>query len=242
MALEPVIGTHGTRLQEASTRGGLPATAASGSGAASRGKTQARVEGFRPLIEQAARRYYLDTALLAAVVHVESGGNPQAVSPVGAQGLTQLMPATAQHLGVNNPFDPAESLNGAAKYLRGLLGKFGGDVSKALAAYNAGEGNVRKYGGIPPFAETQAYVPAVLAASNAYRQPQPGSDAPSRQDVAQSPTGDIAAGESGGLLPHGPSSLRLAWFDAEPLRSSRPRPEREAQLDKGLPTETPQEV
>ncbi len=200
------------------------------------------MEGFRPLIEQAAQRYNLDTALLAAVVHVESGGNPQAVSPAGAQGLTQLIPTTAKHLGVHDPFDPAQSLNGAAKYLRGLLGQFGGDVSKALAAYNAGEGNVRKYGGIPPFAETQAYVPAVLAASNAYRQPQPGGDAPIRQDISQSPTGGTAAIESGGLIPHGLSSLRLAWLDAEPSRSSRPRPEREVQRDQSLPPETAQTV
>lgn len=232
MALEPVIGTHDARLQEASTRGGLPATAASGSGAASRGKTQARVEGFRPLIEQAARRYNLDSALLAAVVDVESGGNPQAVSPAGAQGLTQLIPATAHRLGVHDPFDPAQSLDGAAKYLHGLLGQFGGDVSKALAAYNAGEGNVKKYGGIPPFTETQAYVPAVLAASAAYRQPQPPSPdgaGPLRQGVAQRPLGGAVAAEPGRAIPPAASPLRLAWlFEGATLRHARSRPEHEA--------------
>ena len=150
MALERVLGIHSAPLQAASTQEGIPVTGASASSETSRDKTQARVERFRSLIAQAAQRHHLDTALLAAVVHVESGGNPQAVSPAGAQGLTQLIPATAQRFGVHDPFDPAQSLDGAAKYLRGLLGQFGGDVSKALAAYNAGEGNVKKYGGLPP--------------------------------------------------------------------------------------------
>jgi soluble lytic murein transglycosylase-like protein len=187
---------------------------------------------FRSLIEQAAQRHHLDAALLTAVVHVESGGNPQAVSPAGAQGLTQLIPATAQRFGVRDPFDPAQSLDGAAKYLRGLLGQFGGDVSKALAAYNAGEGNVKKYGGIPPFAETQAYVPAVLAAYDTYRQPQsasPGGTGPLRQGESQRPTGDGAAVESGGVLASTPSPLRLAWLlEAATFRPTRSRPEREA--------------
>ena len=197
----------------------------------SHGKTQARVERFRSLIEQAAQRHQLDAGLLAAVVHVESGGNPQAVSPAGAQGLTQLIPATAKRLGVRDPFDPVQSLNGAAKYLRGLLGQFGGNVSKALAAYNAGEGNVKKYGGIPPFAETQAYVPAVLAAYDTYRQSQPvspGGAGPLRQDL-QRPSGDRAAVDSGGVLASTPSALRLAWLlEAATLRPAQSRPERDA--------------
>ena len=190
------------------------------------------MERFRSLIDQAAQHHHLDAALLAAVVHVESGGNPQAVSRAGAQGLTQLIPATAQRFGVHDPFDPAQSLDGAARYLRGLLGQFGGDVSKALAAYNAGEGNVKKYGGIPPFAETQAYVPAVLAAYDTYRhvQPAPPSGAgPFRQDLPQRPAGDIAAVDSGGVLASAPSPLRLAWLlEAATFRSMRSQPEREA--------------
>jgi soluble lytic murein transglycosylase-like protein len=189
------------------------------------------VERFRSLIDQAAQRHHLDAALLAAVVHVESGGNPQAVSPAGAQGLTQLIPATAQRFGVQDPFDPAQSLDGAAKYLQGLLGQFGGDVSKALAAYNAGEGNVKKYGGIPPFAETQAYIPAVLTAYDTYRQPPPASPGGAgslRQDL-QRPTEDIAAVDAGGVLASTPSSLRLAWLlEAATFRPTRSRPERDA--------------
>jgi len=232
MALERVLGIHSAPSPAAAARGGLSATATHASGETPRDKTQARVERFRSLIDQAAQRHHLDAALLAAVVHVESGGNPQAVSRAGAQGLTQLIPATAQRFGVHDPFDPAQSLDGAARYLRGLLGQFGGDVSKALAAYNAGEGNVKKYGGIPPFAETQAYVPAVLAAYDTYRQSppaSPGSHAPLHQDRSQRPTGDSAAVDSGGVLASTPSSLRLAWLlEAATLRPAQSRPERDA--------------
>jgi soluble lytic murein transglycosylase-like protein len=231
MALERVLGIHSAPLPAASAQRGSPVTGASASSETSRDKTQARVGRFRSLIEQAAQRHHLDAALLAAVVHVESGGNPQAVSPAGAQGLTQLIPVTAQRFGVNDPFDPAQSLDGAAQYLRGLLGQFGGDVSKALAAYNAGEGNVKKYGGIPPFAETQAYVPAVLEAYNTYRQLQPASSGGAsslRQDL-QRPTEDIAAVDSGGVLASTPSPLRLAWLlEAATFRPTRSRPERDA--------------
>jgi soluble lytic murein transglycosylase-like protein len=231
MALERVMGRNGTPLQAVSMRGGLAATAASASGEASRDKTHTQVEGFRPLIEQAAKRYNLDRALLAAVVHVESGGNPKAVSPAGAQGLTQLMPSTAQYLGVQNPFDPAQSLDGAAKYLRKLLGQFAGNVAKALAAYNAGEGNVKKYGGIPPFAETQAYVPSVLAAYATYRQSQPapsGGESPLRRGASQHPLEGTAAAAPGGALTPA-ASFRLSWLlDVTLLRSQRSRSERQA--------------
>jgi soluble lytic murein transglycosylase-like protein len=117
---------------------------------------------WTPELTAAAQQTGLDPRLLAAVMQQESGGNPKAVSPAGAQGLMQLMPATARHLGVTNPLEPASNLLGGATYLRQLLDQFG-DLSTALAAYNAGPGNVQKYGGIPPFKETQAYVPAVEA-------------------------------------------------------------------------------
>jgi cell wall-associated NlpC family hydrolase len=112
---------------------------------------------------KAGARYDVSPKLLAAVAKVESGYNPKAVSGAGAQGLMQLMPATARGLGVDNAFDPQQAINGAAKLLAGHLKEFR-SVPLALAAYNAGGGNVHKYGGIPPFAETQAYVPKVQKA------------------------------------------------------------------------------
>ncbi len=113
---------------------------------------------FAQLIRAAAERYGVDVRLVEAVVQVESAGNPGAVSPKGAQGLMQLMPDRAAELGVRNAFDPAQNIDGGVRHLRDLLQRFGGDVSLALAAYNAGEMAVRSYGGIPPFTETREYV------------------------------------------------------------------------------------
>jgi len=127
---------------------------------------------YTDLFREAATRYGLSPALLAAVAKVESGYNPSAVSPAGAQGLMQLMPGTAAGLGVN-PFDPAQAVDGAARLLSRNLHDFG-SLPLALAAYNAGAGAVRQYGGIPPYAETQAYVPkveAAMAALDARRYP-----------------------------------------------------------------------
>lgn len=123
-----------------------------------------RMESYKPLIEAAAQAAALDPALLHAVVMVESGYNPAARSPKGAQGLMQLMPDTARRFGTTDPYDPAQNLRGGARYLARLLAEFDGELSLALAAYNAGENAVRRHGGrIPPYAETQRYVPAVLA-------------------------------------------------------------------------------
>jgi soluble lytic murein transglycosylase-like protein len=120
-------------------------------------------------ITAAAKKYGIDPALLAGLVKQESGFNPNAGSPAGARGLTQLMPGTAAGLGVTNVLDPAQSLDGGAKYLKAQLDAFGGDVARALAAYNAGPGAVKRYGGVPPYAETQNYVRAVQANAAAYR-------------------------------------------------------------------------
>jgi hypothetical protein len=117
---------------------------------------------FAAQFTAAARRHGLPPALLAAVAKVESNYNPNAVSPAGARGLMQFMPATARGYGIN-PMNPTEAIEGAARKLAADLKAFG-SVSLALAAYNAGAGAVRQHGGIPPYAETQAYVPKVLAA------------------------------------------------------------------------------
>jgi peptidoglycan DL-endopeptidase CwlO len=118
---------------------------------------------YADLFTQAAAKHGVPAKLLAAVAKVESGYNPRAVSPAGAQGLMQLMPSTARGLGVNDPLDPKQAIDGAARLLKSNLREFK-SLDLALAAYNAGGGAVKKYDGIPPFAETQAYVPKVKAA------------------------------------------------------------------------------
>jgi soluble lytic murein transglycosylase-like protein len=122
------------------------------------------------LITVTATRNQLDSALLKAVVHAESSFNPRARSRRGALGLMQLMPRTAKHYGVRNAFDPKQNLAGGARHLRNLLNRFNGDETLALAAYNAGETAVNRYGGIPPYAETRAYVRRVQRLRQTYQQ------------------------------------------------------------------------
>lgn len=118
---------------------------------------------FRPLVEQAAREHRLDQALLHAVITVESGYDPGAVSRRGAVGLMQLMPQTARRYGVRNRYDPAQNIQGGARYLRDLLARFNDDLTLALAAYNAGEDAIARHGNrVPPYHETRSYVPRVL--------------------------------------------------------------------------------
>jgi len=118
----------------------------------------ASLAAIAELIRGTALRYQVDQRLVEAVILVESAGNPGAVSSKGAQGLMQLMPARAAALGVKHAFDPTENLDGGVRHLRDLLRSFSGDLTLALAAYNAGEAAVRSYRGVPPYAETQAYV------------------------------------------------------------------------------------
>lgn len=114
------------------------------------------------IFDKAAKEYKVPVELLKAIGRAESDFNPNAVSRCGAQGVMQLMPATAKSLGVIDSFDAEQNIMGGSKYITGLLKKYDGDVKLALAAYNAGSGNVAKYGGIPPFEETQNYVKKVI--------------------------------------------------------------------------------
>ena len=124
---------------------------------------------YDQIISSCATKYGVNPSLIKAVIHAESGYNPNAVSSKGASGLMQLMPGTARTLKVNNSFDPKDNVEGGVKYLRFLLDTFRGDVSLAVAAYNAGLNKVARYGGIPPYNETRTYVNRVLYYMQSYQ-------------------------------------------------------------------------
>jgi len=121
------------------------------------------------LIDEASELFHVDKPLIKAVIQQESGFNPEAVSQKGAMGLMQLMPRTAELLGISNPFDIKENVLGGTRYLKALLSKYNGDLNLSLAAYNAGPEAVDRFGGIPPYEETQEYVKNVLRYYNDYK-------------------------------------------------------------------------
>ncbi|MBW1840674.1 MAG: lytic transglycosylase domain-containing protein [Deltaproteobacteria bacterium] len=131
------------------------------------GHKQARF--FYPIIVQVADHHELDPALIKAIIMAESGYNPRAISKKGAKGLMQLMPRTAEALGVEDSFNPEQNIRGGVKYFKQLVNQFQGDVTLALAAYNAGSKNVRKYQGIPPYKSTQYYIEKVFKYYQIYK-------------------------------------------------------------------------
>ena len=141
--------------------GDAPRTGAAPKAAAARETSAPADSAYYETIRQAAGKYGVDPKLVSAVAEVESGFQQGAVSATGAVGVMQLMPETAESLGVN-PYDAAQNINGGAQYLKQMLDTFDGDVRKAVAAYNAGPEAVKEYGGVPPYSETQQYVSSVL--------------------------------------------------------------------------------
>ncbi|ATW27960.1 lytic transglycosylase domain-containing protein [Candidatus Formimonas warabiya] len=171
---------------------------------------------FDSLFLQAGEQWNVPPRLLKAMARAESNFNPRAVSHAGAQGMMQLMPETGRSLGVRDPFDPEENIGAAAKYMRSLLDRYDGDVKLALAAYNAGPGNVEKYQGIPPFKETQKYVAKILGSLDGDRVQMRNDSAPDsmRPDLAQEAFGDKM--KAVGIV--SPELLKF-WVDLKLMRA-----------------------
>ena len=155
-------------------------------------------EQYKAIIAQASKETGISTSIISSLLKAESGFNPNAQSPVGALGIAQFMPATAREMGIN-PLDVTQAIRGAAKYLKQNLDRFGGDINKALAAYNAGAGNVEKYGGIPPFEETQNYVERINEYAGTAR-PSP-TTSPAADKIAKSVISQAKGKQTTGLTP-----------------------------------------
>lgn len=185
------VDEHGNLvyMYQGSTSSGSRSKLADSSRADLRAGVPARLEH---IVHEAAEKHNLDPALVSAVISTESAWNPQAVSDKGAMGLMQLAPGTAERFGVENPFDPVQNIDGGTAYLKALLDRYNGDLTRSLAAYNAGEHAVDRSGGIPPFWETRRYVRKV---KDAYFRPGSGRNpqsvwAPVRNPIRKTVNGD----------------------------------------------------
>lgn len=159
-----VSGTQSSDTTSADTQAASGAGSTDNTSTVSSGTTSSSSKtDLDAYFEEAARTYGVDVNLLKAIAHTESNFNPNATSSAGAMGVMQLMPSTAKNLGIKDAYNARDNIMGGAKVISQHLSRYNGDVSLALAAYNAGSGNVKKYGGIPPFTETQNYVKKVLA-------------------------------------------------------------------------------
>jgi soluble lytic murein transglycosylase-like protein len=174
----------------------IPTTVAYGSAAPADASAAGGGSTYAPMIEQAAARYGIDPSLLYGLIEQESGFDPSASSSAGAAGLTQLMPSTAASLGVTEPLDPAQSIEGGARYLSQLLQQFAGNTTDALAAYNAGPGAVEQYGGVPPYPETQQYVTKVLGYAASFSPSGQNTGAAALPSTASPATGGATASEA----------------------------------------------
>lgn len=172
--------------------------------------------------EKAAQAYGVPVNLLKAVAKAESGFDPDVVSSAGAQGIMQLMPGTARSLGVSDPFDAEQNIMGGAKYLSQLLRQFNGDTTLAVAAYNAGPGSVTKYGGVPPYAETQNYVQKVLGLAGSELTAgtaQSGTGVDSSQELLSALTGSTSASSSLGASTTSESYLLMKLYQFQALQA-----------------------
>lgn len=177
-----------------------------------------RNPGLASLISQTADRHQVDPDLIHAVVKVESGCDSRAVSPKGAMGLMQLIPATARRFGVENPFDPRQNIEGGTSYLKYLLGLFDGDLGLSLAAYNAGENSVLRTGGIPPFPETREYVRRVTSLyqpDSASKLDAGGAGMGNRTDEARRPKPRSVVGKASAVATRPTGAPLYSYVDAK---------------------------
>ncbi|WP_227431260.1 lytic transglycosylase domain-containing protein [Psychrobacter sp. I-STPA6b] len=203
-----------SRIQSGGADSSTPTSSASINGyrGFSTPSNSANRNAYDSYIRASAARHGVDPALIKAMMHTESAFNPNARSPVGAQGLMQLMPATARRFSVSNPWNPAENIEGAAKYIAWLTRRFNGNIEHVVAGYNAGEGNVDKYRGIPPFRETQDYVKRVLGRyNNIYRL---------EFNAAATNTPSQNSTRSAHILPASYATNQVVFSDSQPQPSS----------------------